>query len=281
MRTHHKGWSQSDQFADLIASLHQTGRRENDRPLSEDENRLSAMIHSVDHFLTTHVGSLPRPEELIQIMYAKEEGKPVDRLLLTAKVRAAVAAVVAKQRKSGIAIVSDGEMSKPSYATYVKDRLAGFGGTGNTFVYQDLVDFPNLAKRVFSDPGRSRRKTPACNGPITVADAGAVRADVENLRAAVGDEKPGYAFVTAASPGVISLFFRNDYYPSQDAYLEAIATAMRSEYETIVAGGFDLQVDCPDLASHPSRRLVIILNATPYESDLAQINSANKLHTQF
>jgi len=181
-------------------------------------------------------------------MYSKEEGKPVDQLLLAAQVRAAVGAVVAKQRKSGIAIVSDGEMSKPSYATYVKDRLAGFAGTGNTFVYQDLVDFPNLAKRVFSDPGRSRRKTPACNGPIAVADAEAVRADVENLRAAVGDEKPGYAFVTAASPGVISLFFRNDYYPSQDAYLEAIATAMRSEYETIVAGGFDLQVDCPDLA---------------------------------
>jgi 5-methyltetrahydropteroyltriglutamate--homocysteine methyltransferase len=206
------------------------------------------MIHSVDHFLTTHVGSLPRPEELIQTMYSKEEGKPVDRLLLAAQVRGAVAAVVAKQRKSGIAIVSDGEMSKPSYATYVKDRLAGFGGTGNTFIYQDLVDFPNLAKRVFSDPGRSRRKTPACNGPITVADAGAVRVDVENLRAAVGDEKPGYAFVTAASPGVISLFFRNDYYLSQDAYLEAIATAMRSEYEAIVAAGFDLQVDCPDLA---------------------------------
>ena len=100
------------------------------------------MIHSVDHFLTTHVGSLPRPEELIQIMYSKEEGKPVDRLLLAAQVRAAVADVVAKQRKSGIAIISDGEMSKPSYATYVKDRLAGFGGTGNTFVYQDLVDFP-------------------------------------------------------------------------------------------------------------------------------------------
>ena len=112
------------------------------------------MIYSVDHFLTTHVGSLPRPEELIQIMYAKEEGKPVDRSLLAAQVRAAVAAVVAKQRKSGIAIVSDGEMSKPSYATYVKDRLAGFGGSGNTFVYQDLIDFPNLAKRVFSDPGR-------------------------------------------------------------------------------------------------------------------------------
>src|SRR5580700_2806925 len=156
------------------------------------------MIHSVDHFLTTHVGSLPRPEELIQIMYSKEEGKPVDRSLLAAQVRAAVAAVVAKQRKSGIAIVSDGEMSKPSYATYVKDRLAGFGGTGNTFVYQDLVEFPNLAKRVFSDPGRSRRKTPACNGPIAVADPDAVRRDVANLKAAVGEGGAQRAFMTAA-----------------------------------------------------------------------------------
>ena len=128
------------------------------------------MIHSVDHFLTTHVGSLPRPEELIQIMYSKEEGKPVDELLLATQVRAAVAAVVAKQRKSGIAIVSDGEMSKPSYATYIKDRLAGFAGTGNTFVYQDLVAFPNLAKRVFrrswpvaaQDP--SMQRTDYCRG---------------------------------------------------------------------------------------------------------------------
>src|SRR3984885_7249528 len=146
------------------------------------------MIHSVDHFLTTHVGSLPRPEELIQIMYSKEEGKPVDRSLVAAQVRAAVAAVVAKQRKSGIAIVRDGEMSKPSYATYVKDRLAGFGGTGNTFVYQDLVDFPNLAKRVFGDPGRARRKTPACNAPISVSDPDGVRRDIDNLEAAVGDK---------------------------------------------------------------------------------------------
>src|ERR1700736_307620 len=157
------------------------------------------MIRSTERFLTTHTGSLPRPDDLVRIMYAKEEGIPVDGAALAARIRSAVADVVRKQVELGIDIVNDGEMSKPSYATYVKDRLAGFGGTGNTFVYQDLVDFPNLAKRVFSDPGRSRRKTPACNGPITVADAEAVRADVENLRAAVGDEKPGYAFVTAAS----------------------------------------------------------------------------------
>jgi 5-methyltetrahydropteroyltriglutamate--homocysteine methyltransferase len=206
------------------------------------------MPHSVDRFLTTHTGSLPRPDDLIQLMYAKEEGKPVDREALAGRIRSAVGEVVAKQRKAGLDIVNDGEMSKPSYATYVKDRLAGFGGTGNTFVYQDLVEFPNMAKRVFGDPGRSRRKTPACNGPISVADPDAVRRDVDNLKSAVGQGGAERAFMTAASPGVISLFFRNDYYPSESAYLAAISEAMRPEYEAIVAGGFDLQIDCPDLA---------------------------------
>ena len=129
------------------------------------------MKRSTERFLTTHTGSLPRPDDLIRMMYAKEEGVPVDRAALAARVRAAVAEVVKKQADAGVDIVNDGEMSKPSYATYVKDRLNGFGGTGNTFVYQDLADFPNLAKRVFGDPGRSRRKTPACNAPISVRDA--------------------------------------------------------------------------------------------------------------
>ena len=155
---------------------------------------------------------------------------------------------MAKQRKAGLDIVNDGEMSKPSYATYVKDRLSGFGGTSNTFVYQDLVEFPNMAKRVFGDPGRSRRKTPACNGPIAVADPDAVRRDVDNLKLAVGEGGDERAFMTAASPGVISLFFRNDHYRSESAYLAAISDAMRPEYEAIVAAGFDLQIDCPDLA---------------------------------
>ena len=145
------------------------------------------MPRSVDRFLTTHTGSLPRPDDLIQMMYAKEEGKPVDREALAQRIRSAVGEVVAKQRKAGLDIVNDGEMSKPSYATYVKDRLSGFGGTSNTFVYQDLVEFPNMAKRVFGDPGRSRRKTPACNGPIAVADPDAVRRDVDNLKLAVGE----------------------------------------------------------------------------------------------
>jgi 5-methyltetrahydropteroyltriglutamate--homocysteine methyltransferase len=206
------------------------------------------MIRSTERFLTTHTGSLPRSPDLVRIMYAKEEGVPVDPSALAARVRAAVAEVVRKQIDSSIDVVNDGEMSKPSYATYVKDRLEGFGGSGNTFVYQDLAQFPNLAARVFGDPGRSRRKTPACNGPIRVRDADAARTDVENLNAALGPSRPRPAFLTAASPGLVSLFFRNDHYPSQEAYLLAIADAMREEYQTIAAAGFVLQIDCPDLA---------------------------------
>jgi 5-methyltetrahydropteroyltriglutamate--homocysteine methyltransferase len=206
------------------------------------------MPNSADRFLTTHVGSLPRPDDLIQMMYAKEEGKPVDKDALNARIKSAVGEVVGRQRKAGIDIVNDGEMSKPSYATYIKDRLAGFGGAGNSFVYQDLAEFPSMAKRVFGDPGRSRRKTPACNGPIAVADPDAVRRDVDNLKAAAGEANGPRPFMTAASPGVISLFFHNDYYPSETAYLEAISAAMKPEYEAIVTAGFDLQIDCPDLA---------------------------------
>jgi 5-methyltetrahydropteroyltriglutamate--homocysteine methyltransferase len=206
------------------------------------------MKTSSSRILTTHTGSLPRPDDLIRMMYAKEEGVPVDPAALAARVRAAVAEVVGKQVKAGVDIVNDGEMSKPSYATYVKDRLAGFGGTGNTFVYQDLADFPALAKRVFGDPGRSRRKTPACNGPIGVRDPGAAKDDAGNLTAALAQTPATEAFMSAASPGVVSLFFRNDHYPSQEAYLFAIADAMRAEYETVAAAGIVLQIDCPDLA---------------------------------
>jgi 5-methyltetrahydropteroyltriglutamate--homocysteine methyltransferase len=206
------------------------------------------MKRSTERFLTTHTGSLPRPEDLIRMMYAKEEGVPIDRAALARRIRSAVEEVVGKQAAAGVDIVNDGEMSKPSYATYVKDRLAGFGGTGNTFVYQDLVDFPNLGKRVFGDPGRSRRKTPGCNAPIGVGDAQAVHADVSGLKAAFDAVQAQEMFMSAASPGVIGLFFRNDHYPSQEAYLYAIADAMRYEYEVIAEAGIILQVDCPDLA---------------------------------
>jgi 5-methyltetrahydropteroyltriglutamate--homocysteine methyltransferase len=206
------------------------------------------MRRSTDRFLTTHTGSLPRPDDLIRTMYAKEEGVPVEPAALGARVREAVVEVVKKQVAAGIDFVNDGELSKPSYATYIKDRLAGFGGTGNTIVYQDLTDFPNLAKRVFGDPGRSRRKTPACNAAISVHDPKAALTDVANLKAALTAAHHADAFMSAASPGVIALFFRNDHYPTHEAYLFAIADAMRREYETIAAAGMDLQIDCPDLA---------------------------------
>jgi 5-methyltetrahydropteroyltriglutamate--homocysteine methyltransferase len=138
---------------------------------------------SRDRFLTTHTGSLPRPDDLIRMMYAKEEGVPVDASALAARVRTAVMEVVRKQADAGVDLINDGEMSKPSYATYIKDRLNGFGGTGNTFVYQDLSDFPRLEKRVFGDPGRSRRKTPACNAEISVRDKEAPQTDADNLNA--------------------------------------------------------------------------------------------------
>jgi len=213
------------------------------------------MKRSIDRFLCTHTGSLPRPADLIDMMFAKESGIPVEPKALAARIRSAVSEVVHKQAEAGVDLVNDGEMSKPSYATYIKDRLGGFGGTGNTFVYQDLADFPVLERKVFGDPGRSRRKTPACNAPITVVDAQAAVTDTENLLAAFKEVKGGESkgpaqemFMSAASPGVISLFFRNDYYKSEEDYLHAIAEAMRHEYEAVAKAGIVLQIDCPDLA---------------------------------
>jgi 5-methyltetrahydropteroyltriglutamate--homocysteine methyltransferase len=185
-------------------------------------------------------------------MFAKEEGVPVDSGALAARIRSAVAEVVRKQVEVGVDVVNDGEYSKPSYATYVKDRLRGFGGASQPLQYRDLVDFPGMARRVFGDPGRARRRAPACTEAVAVQDAEAARTDVANLRTAVAQvappNSPKEAFLTAASPGVISLFFHNEHYPSHEAYLFAIAEAMKHEYETVARAGLVLQVDCPDLA---------------------------------
>ena len=207
----------------------------------------TSMHRSRDRFLTTHTGSLPRPDDLIKMMYAKEEGVPVEADALAARVKTAVAELVAKQAASGVDLINDGEMSKPSYATYIKDRLDGFGGTGNTFVYQDVHEFPALEKKVFGDPGRSRRKTPACNAPISVRDKQAPIVDADNLKAALTNVKANGGFMSAASPGVVSLFFRNDYYKDFESYIYAIADAMRYEYEVVAKAGLVLQIDCPDL----------------------------------
>ena len=205
------------------------------------------MKRSLDRILTTHTGSLPRPADLIRMMFAREEGVPVDGPALAARIRAAVAEVVRKQTDAGIAVVNDGELSKPSYATYIKDRLSGFDGTSQALQYRDLVDFPEMAKRVFNDPGRSRRKTPACTGPIGLRDREAAQVDVDNLKTALRPVEVQDVFMSAASPGVISLFFRDDHYRNHEAYLFAIAEAMRHEYETVARAGFTLQLDCPDL----------------------------------
>jgi 5-methyltetrahydropteroyltriglutamate--homocysteine methyltransferase len=206
------------------------------------------MRRSTERFLTTHTGSLPRPDDLIRTMFAREEGVPVDRAALAARIRSAVADVVTRQVEVGLDVLSDGELSKPSYATYVKDRLHGFGGDSHPLQYQDLVEFPELARRVFGDPGRSRRRTPACDGPISVRDPEAAGVDAQNLRTALASLPAAEGFLSAASPGVISLFFRNTHYEGHEAYLFAIGEAMRHEYETVAGAGLILQVDCPDLA---------------------------------
>jgi len=202
-----------------------------------------------DRFLTTHVGSLPRPDDLIEIMFAREDGIPIDRAALQERIASAVDDAVARQVRAGVDIVNDGEWPKPSYATYIKDRLNGFGGTGNAFVFQDIEDFPGTRARVSADPGRKHRKTPACNAPISAKDTDGPTEDIRLLQtAAARHAAPGGAFMSAASPGVTGYFFRNEYYPSQESYLFALADALRPEYEAIVKAGLLLQIDCPDLA---------------------------------
>jgi 5-methyltetrahydropteroyltriglutamate--homocysteine methyltransferase len=200
-------------------------------------------------FLTTHVGSLPRPEDLKEMMWAREDGGAVDAAALEDRIHRGVDEVVARQIRAGIDIVNDGEWGKPSYATYIKDRLNGFGGTATTtYVFQDIEALPQTKARVAADPGRKHRKAPACNGAISVRDVEAPRQDAARLKAALEAHGATGGFLTAASPGVTAFFFHNSYYPSDEDYVFAIAEGMRLEYESIVATGVTLQVDCPDLA---------------------------------
>ncbi|MGH9286686.1 MAG: cobalamin-independent methionine synthase II family protein [Acidimicrobiales bacterium] len=199
--------------------------------------------------LTTHTGSLPRPDDLIQVMWAKGDGIPVDAAALSGRIASAVQEIVDRQVEAGISIVNDGEMSKPSYATYVKDRLHGFGGESvQNYFFADLVDYPRSAEIVAANPGRRKRTAPACNGPVSVKDRDAIALDMANLSNAVAGSNVAGTFSSAASPGVVSLFFANEFYATDEEYVFAIAEAMRYEYETIAAAGAAVQVDCPDLA---------------------------------
>lgn len=205
-------------------------------------------MHSKDRFLTTHTGSLPRPDDLIEMMIATQKGEEVDPDALEAKITEAINDSVRRQVEAGIDIVNDGELSKPSYATYVLQRLNGFGGSGNTYPFQDLQEFPRTMARVVGDPGRKYRRTPGCNAEISVADTGAAKHDMDRLSAMAKKHGAYATFTSAASPGVISFFFKNEYYKSHEEYVYAIAEAMRHEYEAIAAAGAEVQLDCPDLA---------------------------------
>jgi 5-methyltetrahydropteroyltriglutamate--homocysteine methyltransferase len=207
------------------------------------------MSSASERILTTHTGSLPRPQELIRAMWAVADGVAVDEQALQERITAAVSDVVQKQIAAGIDVVNDGEMSKPSYATYVKDRLAGFGGESiANYHFADLVDYPRSTEIVAANPGRRKRSAPACNAPISVKDDGAASLDMVNLKQATASTDPVGTFSSAASPGVVSIFFGNQHYGSDEEYVFAIAEGMRIEYEAITSQGVTLQLDCPDLA---------------------------------
>lgn len=206
------------------------------------------MKQSTDRILTTHVGSLPRGPAVVELLYTKENGEAYDAAALAAAVTAGVADAVAKQVAAGIDIVSDGETSKVGYATYIKDRLSGFAGHHPRPPHLDLAPYPEFREAMARMMGKQTFKRAACVGPIELVDRDAMRADLDNLRRAVASHRPAEAFLNAASPGVISAFQGNRYYPTHEAYVDAIVAAMKPEYDAIVAAGFLLQIDCPDLA---------------------------------
>ncbi|MDG4649662.1 cobalamin-independent methionine synthase II family protein [Roseibacterium sp. SDUM158017] len=197
---------------------------------------------------TTHVGSLPRSQEVVDFIFARERGEPFDPAAFDAAMATAVDATVAKQKAAGVDIVSDGETSKISYATYVKDRYTGFGGDSPRNAPADLKLFPSFLKRLAESGGTPKYARPMCVGEVKSKGQGELGKDIANLKVAMKAHGIGRGFMNAASPGVISLFLQNAHYPTREAYLAALADAMKEEYETIVAAGLDLQLDCPDLA---------------------------------
>jgi 5-methyltetrahydropteroyltriglutamate--homocysteine methyltransferase len=204
------------------------------------------MRGSTERILTTHVGSLPRSQAVTDVLFARERGEIGDARVAAAVITDAVAAVVRRQVETGIDVASDGETNKISYATYIADRFAGFGGDTPREPGQDLVEFPRFMAKLASSGATAKYRRPRCIGEISLKDAGPLNEDLRNFRAAVETAKPADAFMNAASPGVLALFQPNDHYPTQDAYREALGTAMQTEYEAIAGAGFLLQIDAPD-----------------------------------
>ena len=203
---------------------------------------------SKDRILTTHVGSLPRSEEVFKLVFAKEDGKNLDKKEYDEVIAEAVKTVVKKQEEVGIDVVSDGEQSKISYATYIKDRLNGFEGDSPRQTPKDLEEFPTFSSRASKSGGVPTYTRPRCTGPVTVKDMKPLEIDLVNLRKALDGISISEAFMNAASPGVIALFQPNEYYPDHKSYLYALADSMKTEYEGIVKAGFLIQIDSPDLA---------------------------------
>jgi 5-methyltetrahydropteroyltriglutamate--homocysteine methyltransferase len=205
------------------------------------------MRTSTDRILTTHVGSLPRSRAVTDAVFGREQGTLTNEAAFDRIIGDAVRDVVARQVAAGVDIVSDGELSKISYATYVKDRISGFAGDSPRRTPQDLEEFPAYMVQASSSGGTPSYKRPRCVGPLAAVNAQPLADDVRRMRDALDGQDVTEAFMNAASPGGIALFQPNDYYPSHEAYLDAIAEAMRPEYEAIVAAGFVLQIDSPDL----------------------------------
>jgi 5-methyltetrahydropteroyltriglutamate--homocysteine methyltransferase len=206
---------------------------------------------SQDRILTTHVGSLPRGGAVVDLLQRREKGTQVDPAEFNAVVGGAVADIVKRQVELGIDVVSDGETGKISYSTYVTDRLTGFSTEGPTETarpHLDLAPFPEFVRKMGLLTGPRPFKRVSCVGPVKVRDRSALAHDLENMRRATTAAKPTDAFLNAASPGVVATFLPNQYYPTHEAYIEAVADAMCDEYEAIAGAGFVLQVDCPDLA---------------------------------
>jgi 5-methyltetrahydropteroyltriglutamate--homocysteine methyltransferase len=203
------------------------------------------MKRSDERILTTHTGSLPRPDGLADHLTALDRGTlgDSDREALPARVRAAVAATVARQVQTGIDVVDDGEMSKFGYATYVKQRLTGFDGADQPLALSEFADFPTFTMSTALEV-----TNPACTGPVQFHGAEAVATDIANLQAALDTTPPAEAFMNAASPGIIADYLANQHYATDEEYLYALADAMKHEYDAIAAAGFILQLDCPDLA---------------------------------
>jgi 5-methyltetrahydropteroyltriglutamate--homocysteine methyltransferase len=206
------------------------------------------MKTSQDRILTTHVGSLPRPTGLKQLLVRKDQGESYNSAELDRLVRQAVIDIVRRQAETGIDIVNDGEMSKPGYSTYIADRLSGFAGHEPAKPRLDTRDHPNFLAAYERMTGANVARRAVCVGPVTVKDREALQKDLANLREALAQVQVAEGFMTAASPGLVPVFQTNRHYPTHEAYVEAIAAAMQEEYEAIVNAGFVLQLDCPDLA---------------------------------